>query len=106
MKLSREAGAEEPLAEALEVTAASEAGKLLSMVGPPAGSPISKKLVGGKNVTSCINYAKMGKVMSSVLSLIHIFVINLLCCIIVFAHYLLIFPLSATIPKTIGKFKQ
>ena len=38
MKPSREAGAEEPLAEALEAAAASEAGKRLSVAGPPAGS--------------------------------------------------------------------
>ena len=41
--------------------------------------------------------------MSSVLSLIHVFFINLHCCISFFTLYL---PLSATISKTIGKIKQ
>ena len=40
VKPSKEAGAEEPLAEALEV---SEAGRLRATVGPPAGCPTSRK---------------------------------------------------------------
>ena len=47
--LSKEAGAEEPLAEVLEVTEASEVGRLRTAVGPPAGCPISKKWISEKS---------------------------------------------------------
>ena len=43
VKPSKEAGAEEPLAEALEATAVSEAGRLCTAVGPPAWCPTSRK---------------------------------------------------------------
>ena len=50
MKPSREVGAEEPLAEALEATVVSVAGRLHSVVGPPAGSHISKQCLSEENV--------------------------------------------------------
>ena len=43
VKHSKEAGAEEPLAEVLEATVASEVDRLRTTVGPPAGCPISIK---------------------------------------------------------------
>ena len=84
VKPSREAGAGEPLAEALEATVASVAGRLHFVVGPPAGSRISKKWASEENVKSekiffYINYVKMVKVMSSDIYIYFLFLNQLPC---------------------------